>query len=210
MEHPPLVPTLSPTLPRNRELSHSSWDQVAPAALGTRLRTGCVYDAQLPDTFGLLVTRTDPRTRRSRPRPLAAIQAHWPLFAPSLLLLTGHETACRSRRCHGMGRYDGHAPQHLGWPAFAAAYRAELEAWPCHTRLAIAQQIAAWLHTAPTVTILSFEHRTPAESTPRVLGAAACLSRLAVQSPAAGRAAGCSAAAGCRRSCIGGALSEDA
>jgi hypothetical protein len=80
-------------------------------------------------------------------------------------LLTGHETACRTRRCRGIGRCGGHAPLHLGWPAFAAAYRAELEAWPFHTRLHSALQIAAWLRTAPTVTILSFETRPPADST---------------------------------------------
>jgi hypothetical protein len=140
-------------------------EQLAPAALAARLRTGCVYEAQPPDTIGLLVTRADPRTRRGGQRISAAIHVHWPLFAPSVQLLTGHETACRTRRCRGLGRCEGHALLHLGWPAFAAAYRAELEAWPLHTRLAIARQVAAWLRSAPTVTILSFERRPPTEST---------------------------------------------
>jgi hypothetical protein len=126
-----------------------------------RLRTGCVYDAQPADTVGVLVTRADPRTRRRHPRGLTPIQAHWPLFAPSMQLLTGHETACRSRHCRGVGRCAEHRPQqHLGWPAFAAAYRAELEEWPLSTRLAVAQQVVAWLRAAPSVTILSFE-RSP-------------------------------------------------
>ena len=100
------------------------------------------------------------RTARSH-----SIHAHWPLFAPSVQLLTGHETACRARHCRGVGRHAGHAAIHLGWPDFAAAYRAELEEWPFHTRLAVARQVVTWLRTAPTVTILSFEDRPREGST---------------------------------------------
>jgi hypothetical protein len=52
---------------------------------------------------------------------------------------------------------------HLGWPAFAAAYRAELEQWPLRTRLAVVHQIVGWLRTAPTVTVLSFERSLSCE-----------------------------------------------
>jgi hypothetical protein len=46
------------------------------AQLAERIRTGCVYDLQPPNTFGLLVTRDDPRTRwRARP-VVAPIHAH--------------------------------------------------------------------------------------------------------------------------------------
>jgi hypothetical protein len=161
MEHTALVSIVA----NDPERSRVACEQVAPAALAARLRTGCVYEAQPPDTVGLLVTRADPRTRRGGRHFSAAIHTHWPLFAPSVQLLTGHETVCRTRRCRGVGRCDGHALLHLGWPAFAAAYRAELEAWPSHTRLAVARQVASWLRTAPTVTILSFESGPPAGST---------------------------------------------
>jgi hypothetical protein len=53
-----------------------------------------------------------------------------------------------------------------GWPAFATAYRAELEAQPFSTRLAIARQLVAWLRHYKTVTILSFEQRIPQGSAP--------------------------------------------
>src|SRR5215472_16178358 len=90
--------------------------------MADRIGTGCVYDVQLPGTFGLLVTRDDPRTRwRARP-VLAPIHTHWPLLAPSIYLLTGHRTVCRSRRCRRMGRCQGPAPLTLGWPAFATSY----------------------------------------------------------------------------------------
>src|SRR5579871_2964332 len=145
---------------------------LAPERLADHIRSGCVYDEQAPDTFGLLVTRADPRTRRGtkhgRRQVRAPIHAHWPLFAPSVALLTGHETTCRARHCHGVGRCAEHAssrPPVSGWPAFAAAYRAELEEWPFHTRLAAARHLAAWLRTYPTVTILCFEDRISPTST---------------------------------------------
>ena len=112
----------------------------ATAAQAERIFTGCVYDAEPPATFGLLVTRGDPRTNRHHHRQLAPIHAHWPLYAPSVQLLTGHETTCRTRNCRGVGRHAGHAAIHLGWPDFAAGYRAELEEWPSLTRLAVARQ----------------------------------------------------------------------
>jgi hypothetical protein len=52
MEHTALVSTVIHAPERSR----AACDQLAPAALAARLRTGCVYDAQLPDTFGQLVT----------------------------------------------------------------------------------------------------------------------------------------------------------
>jgi hypothetical protein len=138
-----------------------SWSAITPAELATRIRTGCVYERQPTGTFGVLVTRSDPRTRRRAYRTLAPIHAHWSTFAPSVALLTGHPTACRSRRCHGAGRCVEHARVHLGGPAFAQAYRAELERCSLHTRLAVARQVIEWLRIAPTLTILSFERRAP-------------------------------------------------
>jgi hypothetical protein len=135
------------------------------ASLPGRIRTGCVYEVQPSDTLGVLVTRADPRTRHRRQRILTPIYVHWPAFAPSTFLLTGHETACRVRRCRGQRRCAGHAPLQLGWLAFADAYRAELECWPFLTQMAVARQIAEWLHSAPTVTILSFERRIPPSNT---------------------------------------------
>lgn len=138
--------------------------------LAARIRTGSVYEEQPSDTFGLLVTRCDPRTRRStahgRHQVRTPIHAHWPLFAPSVRLLTGHETACLARRCHGTGSHQAHAVIHLGWYALATAYQAELADWPTHTRLAVARQVMLWLHEHETVTILSFERRMPADGTP--------------------------------------------
>jgi hypothetical protein len=126
-----------------------------------RVRTGCVYEAQPTGTFGLLVTRDDPRTRR-RGRPvIAPIHEHWPLLAPSIFLLTGHTTTCQARHCRSVGRCEGHRPQTLGWPDFAVAYRAELEQRPLANGLAVMHQIIVWLSTNPTVTVLSFESGMP-------------------------------------------------
>jgi hypothetical protein len=84
-------------------------------------------------------------------------------------VLTGHDAACHARRCQGVGRCADHAahsvPPVSAWPAFAAAYRAELEEWPFLTRLAVARQVAAWLRAVPTVTILCGADRVPAGST---------------------------------------------
>jgi hypothetical protein len=135
--------------------SYRSWERQSPQALACNLRTGCVYEVQPPKTLGLLVTRSDPRTRhgtlRGRHQVRAPIQVHWPLFAPSMNLLSGQSA--------------NHTPVPAGWPAFASAYQAELEAWPFLTRLAVARQVAAWLRTYPTVTTLSFERRMPKGST---------------------------------------------
>src|SRR5262249_49531804 len=102
----------------------------------------------------------------------ASMHAHWQWFAPSIFLLTGHTSACRHRRCHHeeaspTGHSAGHrcdAPvprQQLGWEAFAIAYRAELDRWPRLAHMAVVQQIARWLQTFETVTILSFESSAP-------------------------------------------------
>ncbi len=174
MEHTSIVSVTDGDLvpPGPRALSGCSRELVSPEALAFNIRSGCVYDAQPSETFGLLVTRSDPRTRRGtkhgRSQVRASIHAHWPLFAPSMQLLTGHDAPCHARRCHGVGRcadHMAHVPPVSGWPAFAAAYRAELEAWPFHLRLAVARQMAAWLRCVPTVTNLCFDSRVPAGST---------------------------------------------
>jgi hypothetical protein len=146
-------------LPQGNHIS-ASWQHAAVVPLADRIRTGCVYDWQPTTTFGLLVTRVDPRTRwRARP-VLAPIHAHWAQFAPSVWLLTGHETACRARRCRRGGRCAGQMPIRLGWPAFAAAYRTELEQQPLADRLGILRQLVAWLRMYPSVTVLSLERGT--------------------------------------------------
>jgi len=135
------------------------------ADLAPRIRTGCVYDLQPEGTFGLLVTRQAPR-RLQRVR--VTIRAHWPWFAPSILLLTGHTSACTHRRCrHEDAGAAGHRcevpvpRQQLGWDVFAATYRAELDRWPPLAHLAVVRQMALWLQTFQTVTILSFEPSMP-------------------------------------------------
>jgi hypothetical protein len=138
---------------------------VSLADLAPRIRTGCVFEQQPARTCGVLVTREAPRHLN---RVRVAIAAHWRWCAPSVLLLTGHTNACSHRRCrhddaHAAGhRCDLPAPRlRLGWEAFAAAYRAELDRWPRLAHLAVAQQIARWLDTFETVTILSFESSMP-------------------------------------------------
>jgi hypothetical protein len=97
-----------------------------------------------------------------------AVRAHWPWFAPSFLLLTGHTSPCTHRRCrHNDANAAGHPcdvplpRQQLGWEAFAVAYRAELDRWPRLAHLAVIRQIALWLQTFQTVTLLSFEPSMP-------------------------------------------------
>jgi hypothetical protein len=133
--------------------------------LALRVRTGCLYEPQPADTFGLLVTRQAPRRLQ---RVQASVRAHWPWFAPSSLLLTGHTSPCTRRRCrHDDGSAAGHrcnipAPrQQLGWEGFTVAYRAELDRWPRLAYLAVIRQIALWLQTFQTVTLLSFEPSMP-------------------------------------------------
>jgi hypothetical protein len=133
--------------------------------LALRIRTGCVFEAQSEDICGVLVTREAPR-RIARVR--SAIHAHWRWCAPSIFLLTGHTTLCRHRRCHpNEGETAGHtcdspAPrQRIGWEGFAVAYRAELDRWPRLAHIAAIQQIARWLQTFETVTLLSFEPSLP-------------------------------------------------
>src|SRR5262249_50415651 len=130
------------------------------------IRTGCVYEVQPADTYGVLVTREDPRTRWRARQVLAPIDVHWRTFAPSVFLLTGHESACRVHRCRGVRRCDGHVPLQLGWSAFAAAYRAELEQQPFLTCLSVIRKVVGWLQVVPTLTILSFERGTPERGAP--------------------------------------------
>ncbi len=133
--------------------------------LAPRMRTGCLYEPQPAGTFGLLVTRQAPRHLR---RVQAAVRAHWPWFAPSFLLLTGQSDPCTHRRCrHEDANAAGHRcdipvpRQQLGWDGFTAAYRAELDRWPRLAQLAVMRQIALWLQTFQTVTLLSFEPSMP-------------------------------------------------
>jgi hypothetical protein len=128
------------------------------AELAEQIRTGCVYVAQPEETLGLLVTRDDPRERWRKRSVPAPIHAHWRCFAPSVALLTGSSQLCRySRHIHCQHE----RPAALGWEGFAAAYRAELERWPFLVQLAVVRQIAAWLCSYRTVTILSFEPSRP-------------------------------------------------
>jgi len=155
---------------RALEPTHTARVTLSLAALAGRIRTGCVYEEQPDGTFGLLVTRHDPRRRwRSRAVP-APIGAHWAELAPSVALLTGRDAGCRARRCRGMGGHAGHlgvtssvpeARPRLGWDSFAAAYRAELDAAPEWLRRGTVRRVLAWLQDHPTLTILSFEPGMP-------------------------------------------------
>lgn len=167
----PLIPVLDPDVePSFDERLAGARTGVDATALSLtdlapRIRTGCLYDFQPEGTFGLLVTREAPRRLQ---RAQVAIRAHWPWFAPSFLLLTGHIGACTHRRCrHDDASAAGHRcdvpvpRQQLGWEAFAAAYRAELDRWPHLAHVVVVQQISRWLQTFETVTILSFESSMP-------------------------------------------------
>jgi uncharacterized protein YeaO (DUF488 family) len=112
-------------------------DIVPPqAALRESLRTGCVFEEQSPQTWGVLVTRAKPR-RGMQTR----IHAWWPHLAPSLELLRPQAVADRD----------------LGWQVFARRYREELEmpGWPVRLRALL--QLSLWLTEYPSVTLLSFE-----------------------------------------------------
>ena len=159
--------TLTPVADTSLNAAHPAGSSAAISLtdLALRIRTGCLYDLQPENTFGLLVTREVPR-RLHHVR--VAIQAHWHWFAPSFLLLTGHTGACSHRRCRyedapsAGHRCDVAVPrQQLGWEAFAAAYRAELDRWPHLAHVVVVQQISRWLQTFETVTILSFESSMP-------------------------------------------------
>ena len=135
------------------------------ANLAPRIRTGCLFEPQPASTFGLLVTRQTPRRLQ---RVQAVVRAHWPWFAPSFLLLTGHAGPCPHRHCrHDDANASGHrcddpAPrQQLGSEGFATAYRTELDCWPRLAHMAVVRQIALWLQTFQTVTLLSFEPSLP-------------------------------------------------
>jgi hypothetical protein len=128
------------------------------AGLAHRIRTGCIYDEQPEDTFGLLVTREDPRVRWRKRTVRAPIDAHWRSFAPSVSLLTGANQPCSHSR-HTHCQHERRPA--LGWEGFAAAYRAELERWPFLVQLAVVRQVAVWLCSYRTVTILSFEPSMP-------------------------------------------------
>jgi hypothetical protein len=129
------------------------------ADLAHRIRTGCVYEGQPEETVGLLVTRDDPRERWRTRLVQAPIRAHWRRFAPSMALLTGASQPCSHSR-HTRCQHE-RQPAALGWEGFAAAYRAELERWPFLVQLAVVRQIASWLCSYRTVTILSFEPSQP-------------------------------------------------
>jgi hypothetical protein len=138
---------------------------VSLSGLAPRIRTGCLYEPQPADTFGVLVTRQAPRRLH---RVQASVRAHWPWFGPSFLLLTSHSGPCTHRQCrHEDADAAGHRcdvptpRQQLGWEGFVAAYRAELDRWPRLAHLAVIRQIALWLQTFETVTLLSFEPSMP-------------------------------------------------
>lgn len=137
--------------------------------LAARLRTGCVFTPQPRDTFGLLVTRMRPQRGVQ-----AVIHDAWADLAPSGLLLTGRTRGGARGNGGGHGRLG--ARVHLGWDGFAAAYRAELDARPARDRLEVLLQLAWWLKTSATVTLLSCERAPDGDearvrSQRRVLGA---------------------------------------
>jgi len=105
--------------------------------LAERLLTGCLHDPAPPRTYPVLITRTRPK------RCAAQYHAWWRELAPSLALL--HTATPEDSRRDG----------------FARAYRAELNALPLRAWYRALLHLAEWLHTYPTVTLLSYE-RVPA------------------------------------------------
>jgi uncharacterized protein YeaO (DUF488 family) len=105
--------------------------------LGKRLLTGCLHDPAPPRTYPVLITRTRPK------RCAVQYQAWWRECAPSMALL--HATP----------------PEDSRRETFAHAYRAELDALPLRAWYRALLQLAEWLHTSPTVTLISYE-RVPA------------------------------------------------
>jgi uncharacterized protein YeaO (DUF488 family) len=101
--------------------------------LSERLLTGCLHDPAPPRTYPVLITH-------SRPRHCAVqYQAWWRGLAPSTALL--HTTSPVDSR-----RDD-----------FARVYRAELDALSLSAWYRALVQLTEWLHTYPTVTLLSYE-----------------------------------------------------
>jgi uncharacterized protein YeaO (DUF488 family) len=157
-----------PALLRPAFAADASASLVSLTDLVPRIRTGCVFEEQPEDTRGVLVTREVPRRLRWM---RATFQAHWRWCAPSRFLLTGHTTRCHHRHCHpNKGQTEktvAHScdvpasQQRMGWEAFAAAYRAELDCWSHLAHIAAIHQIARWLQTFETVTLLSFEPSMP-------------------------------------------------
>ena len=101
--------------------------------LGERLLTGCLHDLVPPRTYPVLITRMRPKR--------CAVQYHawWRELAPSLALLQTTSLEVSRRE------------------TFAHAYRAELDALPLRAWYRALLQLAEWLHTYPTVTLLSYE-----------------------------------------------------
>jgi uncharacterized protein YeaO (DUF488 family) len=109
--------------------------QLTPEA-AKRLRTACIGDELYDGTYVILVTHEWPRGLRER-----AVDAWWPLLAPSLQTL-------RAPRA-----LDGGS----SWPAFALRYRAELDRLPIGTQHTTIVRLGWLLHRYPTVTLLSCE-----------------------------------------------------
>jgi uncharacterized protein YeaO (DUF488 family) len=105
--------------------------------LAERLLTGCLRAPAPPRTYPVLITRTRPK------RCTAQYQTWWRELAPSIALL--HTAPSEDSRRE----------------AFARAYRAELDALPLHTWYRALLQLAEWLHTYPSVTLLSHERVLP-------------------------------------------------
>lgn len=112
-----------------------------------RIGLGCVFDPQAPDAYGILLMRHRP-PRRLR----ATVHDHWVRFAPSHFLVTGRITG----ELLGPAGQHG-ANLHLGWDAFATAYRAELDALGERTRHLVRAELAQLLRYHRRVVLLSSE-----------------------------------------------------
>jgi hypothetical protein len=121
--------------------------RLAPSHLAFRLGMGCVYEPQIPDAYGILVMRHRP-PRRLR----ATIHDQWSRFAPSHFLVTGRVTG------DPLGDASAHgANLHLGWEAFAIAYRDELDALGESVRQLVRAQLMQLLRYHRRVVLLSSE-----------------------------------------------------
>jgi uncharacterized protein YeaO (DUF488 family) len=108
-----------------------------PAELATRLRTGALGDELYDETYPILVTRERPVGV-----PEGAVDAWWPMLAPSHRLL-------RTRR--------GPEGERLPWALFAARYWAELSSLPRSIQDSYIVRLGELLRRMPSVTLLSTE-----------------------------------------------------
>jgi hypothetical protein len=117
-----------------------------PSQFAYRILLGCAYESQFPEAYGILLMRHRPRGVK------ATVHDIWPRYAPSHFLITGR---LDGDRLDAPTRRGGNL--HLGWEAFATAYRGELDALGESVRQAIRVELAMLLRFKRRVVLLSSE-----------------------------------------------------